>query len=188
MNPPVIKGLKYYSSFIDKATEDYLHTSILKGVWLHSLQRRVQHYGYRYDYKKRNLTENSYLGKLPEWCGELLAQISNIPKISITPDQLIVNEYTPGQGIAPHCDAPTCFSGTIIILSLISGISMEMISTDPKIKHEIYLEPRSLLILQDRARYEWKHGIRKRKNDQISGVRTPRGYRLSMTFREIIKP
>lgn len=46
----------------------------------------------------------------------------------------------------------------------------------------IYLEPRSLLILKDDARYKWKHGITSRKSD--NGVK--RQKRVSLTFRKVI--
>jgi alkylated DNA repair dioxygenase AlkB len=45
------------------------------------------------------------------------------------------------------------------------------------------LEPRSLLILSDEARYEWQHGIFRRKNDHWQGRVIPRSRRLSITFR-----
>jgi alkylated DNA repair dioxygenase AlkB len=47
----------------------------------------------------------------------------------------------------------------------------------------LLLEPRSLLILSDEARYQWQHGIARRKNDRWRDVRVPRGRRLSVTFR-----
>lgn len=34
------------------------------------------------------------------------------------PDQLIINEYLPGQGIAPHIDCVPCFTETIVSISL----------------------------------------------------------------------
>lgn len=37
------------------------------------------------------------------------------PKI---PDQVIINEYQPGQSIAPHIDSVPCFGETIASLSL----------------------------------------------------------------------
>lgn len=40
-------------------------------------------------------------------------------------DQLIINEYTPGQGINPHIDNPTLFSSPIVSLSLGSDCVME---------------------------------------------------------------
>lgn len=37
------------------------------GEWNTALKRRVQHFGYRYDYKARAITSDAYLGKLPAW-------------------------------------------------------------------------------------------------------------------------
>ncbi len=39
-------------------------------------------------------------------------------------DQLIVNEYQPGQGISPHIDNKTLFSDIIVSLSLGSNAVM----------------------------------------------------------------
>lgn len=50
------------------------------------------------------------------------------------------------------------------------------------IKRYINLEPRSLLILKDDARYQWKHGIAAGKSD--NGVKRQR--RVSLTFRKVI--
>jgi alkylated DNA repair dioxygenase AlkB len=49
----------------------------------------------------------------------------------------------------------------------------------------ILLEPRSLLVLSDKARYEWAHGIARRKSDRWQGVQLSRARRLSITFRAI---
>ncbi|WP_236770608.1 hypothetical protein [Agrobacterium tumefaciens] len=37
------------------------------GEWNTELKRRVQHFGYRYDYKARAITADAYLSKLPAW-------------------------------------------------------------------------------------------------------------------------
>jgi alkylated DNA repair dioxygenase AlkB len=50
-------------------------------------------------------------------------------------------------------------------------------------KAHLLLEPRSLLVLSDEARYAWEHGIAPRKKDVWQGLRVPRGRRLSVTFR-----
>ncbi len=51
-----------------------------------------------------NLSAQDYLGELPEWTGWLSKKISEIPIVAnlqkTQPNQLIVNEYRPGQGIA----------------------------------------------------------------------------------------
>ena len=50
-------------------------------------------------------------------------------------------------------------------------------------KESLLLEPRSLLVLSDDARYEWEHGITARKRDVWQGMRVERSRRLSITFR-----
>jgi alkylated DNA repair dioxygenase AlkB len=47
----------------------------------------------------------------------------------------------------------------------------------------LLLSPRSLLVLSDEARYQWQHGIARRKSDRWHGQRIERGRRLSVTFR-----
>jgi len=37
------------------------------GEWSNTLKRRVQHFGYLYDYRARAVTVDAYLGKLPPW-------------------------------------------------------------------------------------------------------------------------
>ncbi|KJW03265.1 putative alkylated DNA repair protein [Rickettsia endosymbiont of Ixodes pacificus] len=58
----------------------------------------------------------------------------------------------PGQGIASHIDCIPCFSDTICSLSLSGGCVMEL--TNYKEKRFIALQPRSLLILKNEARYK----------------------------------
>lgn len=73
-----------------------------------------------------------------------------------------------------------CFSDTICSLSLGSGCIIDLTNSD--IKNSIYLEPRSLLVLKNEARYKWKHGITSRKSD--NGIKRQR--RVSLTFRKVI--
>jgi len=48
------------------------------------------------------------------------------------------------------------------------------------------LEPRSLIVLKGEARYEWAHGIAKRKSDNWQGQVFKRTRRVSLTFRTVI--
>lgn len=41
------------------------------------------------------------------------------------PDQMIINHYTPGQGIHPHVDKTHCFEGVVGSLGLGSSCIME---------------------------------------------------------------
>ncbi len=176
---PDISRLAYIPDFITRDEENALIASIDKQPWLNDLKRRVQHYGYKYDYKARAVTDDAYLGPLPEWI-DLVAQ-----KLPFKPDQAIVNEYLPGQGISAHVDCVPCFSDTIASLSLGSGAVMQF--TNGQEKHDLYLEPRSLIILSGPVRYEWTHAIPARKSDVVDGFKIERIRRISLTFRTVIK-
>ncbi len=175
---PDIPGLRYAPDFITPDEERALIEIIDHQLWLSDLKRRVQHYGYKYDYKARAVTDDAYLGPLPEW-------IENIAsRLSFKPDQAILNEYLPGQGISAHVDCVPCFGDMIASLSLGSGATMQF--TKAGQKEEIYLEPRSLVTLSGSARYKWTHAIPARKSDRVNGFKVERQRRISLTFRAVI--
>lgn len=163
---PKIEGLTYTINYITAEQEQFLISQIDKKPWLNDLKRRVQHYGYKYDYKARKITPDLKIADVPEW-------------LQILPDydQVIINEYLCGQGIMPHIDCIPCFGDTICSLSLLE--SCEMILEKDNAKHSIILEPRSLLTFQDEARYEWKHSIPARKSNV-------KNRRVSITYRKVI--
>ncbi len=175
---PDIPGLQYLPDYITADEEHALIEAIEGQPWLNDLKRRVQHYGYKYDYKARAVTADSFLGPLPDWMKPV---VQNLP---FKPDQAIVNEYLPGQGISAHVDCVPCFDDTIVSLSLGSGAIMQF--TNGQEKYDLYLEPRSLIILSGPARYEWTHAIPARKSDVIDGFKIERGRRISLTFRKVI--
>lgn len=175
---PDIPGLQYLSDFITAEEERALIKIIDQQPWLNDLKRRVQHYGDKYDYKARAVNKGAYLGPLPDW----LMLVAH--KLLFKPDQAIVNEYQPGQGIAAHIDCIPCFDDTIASLSLGSGATMQF--TNGSEKQEVFLEPRSLIILSGPARYDWTHAIPARKSDVVDGFKIERGRRISLTFRSVI--
>jgi alkylated DNA repair dioxygenase AlkB len=180
-----ISGLSLLADFIMDAEELELLSVIDQQPWLADLQRRVQHYGYRYDYTARQVTANLYLGVLPEWLQSLATRLHCEGLFATVPDQVIVNEYQPGQGIAAHVDCITCFGATIASLTLCSGCLMDFTHSNTAQKTSLFLPPRSLLLLQGDARYRWQHGIAKRKSDVVDGVKMQRGRRVSLTFRNV---
>ncbi|MFN9789717.1 MAG: alpha-ketoglutarate-dependent dioxygenase AlkB [Holosporales bacterium] len=153
--------------------------------WLADLQRRVQHYGYRYDYTARQVTADLYLGALPDWLQPQATRLHHEGLFASSPDQVIVNDYQPGQGIASHVDCIPCFGDTIASLSLGSGCLMDFTHSNTAQKTGLFLPSRSLLMLQGDARYHWQHGIAKRKSDVVDGVKVHRGRRVSLTFRNV---
>lgn len=87
---------------------------------------------------------------MPYWIDELCHELYSKYIFTAKPDQVIINEYMPGQGIDSHIDCIPCFAGTICSLSLAFGCIMDL--TKGNIKKPIYLKPRSLLVLQGDAR------------------------------------
>lgn len=182
-----VKGLELHFDFITESEELGLIEKIDKSPWITDLSRRVQHYGYRYDYKSRKLDKSFYLGTLPQWLEALSERLMNYALIDFIPDQVIINEYKPGQGIAPHIDCEPCFEDTITSLSLGSTCMMNFErSPNHKDKVGIILEPRSLMVMKGESRYHWYHGIPHRKKDTIYGQEFLRKRRISITFRKVV--
>ena len=182
-----IGGLDYREDYITEHQHNWLLAEIDKNRWLDDLKRRVQHYGFKYDYKARRVNMDMHLGELPEWLKRLsrkLHQDEHTPEVA---DQVIINEYLPGQGIASHIDCEPCFKDTIVSLSLGSGCVMNFTNKSDKTKKvPVWLEPRSLVVLSSEARNEWLHGIAARKTDEWEGQKHERQRRVSLTFRKVI--
>lgn len=181
-----IEGLKLTTDYLSETQATDLLRNIDASPWLDDLKRRVQHYGYKYDYRARAVDTSMFLGPLPDWAGALAQRLYKEKVFEAVPDQVIVNEYLPGQGIAPHVDCEPCFAGTIAGLTLGSGCLMDFTHLDEPVKISHHLSVRSLVVLQGEARYRWRHGIAGRKTDLIDGRRVPRGRRVSLTFRNVI--
>ncbi|MYF09377.1 MAG: alpha-ketoglutarate-dependent dioxygenase AlkB [Rhodospirillaceae bacterium] len=182
-------GLIYRPEFITEEEELRLMDYIDRGEWSTELRRRVQHYGWRYDYKKRRIDASMKLGELPEWAMEMARRLVGESLMNELPDQLIVNEYIEKQGIAPHIDAPDSFTGEIATVSLLETWGMVFRCRSSKEKVEKRLERRSVAVLTGDARYLWEHEIPKRDNEPSmnrQGKRkwTKRSRRISLTFRK----
>jgi alkylated DNA repair dioxygenase AlkB len=176
----------YLADYLDEAREQALIERIDRQQWLAELRRRVQHYGYRYDYNGRKVTPEMYLGPLPDWLqalGEELKGRGLMPRVA---DQVLVNEYEPGQGIAPHVDCVPCFADTIASLTLGSSCLMEFTQVKTREKVPRFLARHSLVVLSGEARYDWRHAIPGRKSHPHHARMLPRGRRLSLTFRNVL--
>lgn len=181
-----IEGLQYIPNFISEKEERELMNAINSENWLTDIKRRVQHYGYKYDYKARTINYSMHLGKLPLWSMRFANRLVNKKFIEVEPDQIIVNEYEPGQGISNHVDCEPCFGDTIITISLNSYCTMDFINLKTKQKVEVLLEPRSLVVINGESRYLWSHGIPARKADFHNNQKINRKLRVSLTFRNVI--
>ena len=184
-----INGLLYVDNWLTDEEHDSLLTIIDTMTWLTSLKRRVQHYGYIYDYRAAasfisSNNKDNYLGELPEFLQEIGKRLVKENFFKKEPDQVIINEYLPGQGIANHVDCIPCFDDTVVSISLGSQCVMDF-KSKTMIVHKV-LKTKSLLCIKDEARYNWSHGIRKNMTDIIGKDRVERGRRVSITFRNVL--
>lgn len=177
-----IPGLIYHPHFVSRDEEFELMERIDRGEWSKSLARRVQQYGWRYDYRRRKLDASMRLGELPDWGASLARRLVTEGFMDAPPDQIIVNEYRGNQGITKHIDHPS-FAEQVATISLLETWGMVFRFRDRKIEKP--LERGSVAVLTGEARYEWTHEIPKRKSEPVGEgrKRVNRGRRVSLTFR-----
>ncbi|KAA5803324.1 alpha-ketoglutarate-dependent dioxygenase AlkB [Alkalicaulis satelles] len=178
-------GAFSFRDFVSPETASRLLAEVDANPWRDDLKRRVQHYGWRYDYRARQVTQDLRLGPLPGWLAPLAEAVGVEGGFGAIPDQVIVNEYLPGQGISAHIDCVPCFGPVIASLSLGGMVEMEFRHAATGVRRSHVLPEGSLLVLSGPARYEWTHAIPARRSDVIEGVRTARTRRVSLTFRSV---
>lgn len=172
---PAIEGLRYIPNFLTASDHNRLLTLIDAAPWNTNWKRRVQPYGGAYG--------SSSSAPMPLWAKELAERLHNMYLTPFICDHMLVNEYLPGQGIAPHADYDL-YDRTVVSISLGSHCMMDLERLDGTEKHGLWLEPRSVLIMDGEARYQWRHGIAARKKDSWNGTWFKRGRRVSITFRK----
>ena len=183
-----VSGLYYFAEFLDDDAQRKLVGLINAGQWREDLERRVQHYGWRYDYRARAVTLDMDLGPLPEWVAAVAARLyAETQLFDRIPDQAIVNEYQPGQGIALHADRD-CFGATVATVSLCDAWEMKLrpIGGTSREDQRVLLERGSALVLTGESRTAWMHGIDKRRREKGSLRHRERHRRLSLTFRTFV--
>lgn len=179
-----VPGLRYVADFMSEDEEGRVVEAIDRSDWSSELQRRVQHYGWRYDYKARRVDSSMRLGPLPEWAACLARRLVSNGLVTGAPDQVIVNEYVRDQGISRHVDSELSFADGIAMISLLE--SWEMVFREKRKRGRKVLqrlERRSAAIMTGDARYRWTHEIPKRRHEP---GRVKRGRRISLTFRKVL--
>lgn len=176
-------GVGVIPDWITPAQEAALAAFLDAGEWSGELKRRVRHFGYRYDYRARSATRDSRIGPLPEALQGLAERMVAEGLFAAVPDQVIANEYLPGQGISAHVDCEPCFGEVVASLSLLSACEMRFGRPESGETRAVMLPPRSLLVLAGPARSKWTHAIPARRSDVSGDVRVMRGRRVSLTFR-----
>lgn len=185
----MIPGFYYVKNYLSKKELKDIKQHLSKsnkwqGVGKSPTSRKVIHYGYNYSYNRTGITKAE---DIPEMFSNLVTK-DRINKaigqevLKEDMEQLIINEYKPGQGIAFHIDHTSYFGPVIVCITVGSGIEIDFVDgQDPSKKITYYVEEGSLYVMSDQARYRWKHGIQQRTMDGDK----QRGTRHSLTYRTI---
>ncbi len=178
-------GLTLIQDFINDDEEQLLLDTIDSQPWDDkSMARKVQHYGWKYDYQGRKVDPSSRIGPLPAWLEVLAKRLVDLGVCPEMPDQVLVNNYVGSQGISKHVDCVPCFRGPVVMLSLNEAWEMvfsRKVSEGEDSKYGLVLPRRSATVLEGEARLNWLHEIPKRKNEG----KMPRVRRVSVTFRKV---
>ena len=156
----------------------------------HPNSRKVVHYGYKYDYNSKGVTEQ--IEEFPHIIEILRDSIPRIWEdysefcdgkgVEEKLNQCIINRYLPGQGISPHIDKLD-YGNVIVCFTFLFGREMEF-TFEGKI-YKIYTPPGSMYVMTGESRYKWRHQMKSKKIDVIDGKKIPREECFSITFREV---
>src|SRR3954470_5009303 len=108
----MVPGLLLLDRWLDEDGQRWLAAEIDAAPWSSGLRRRVQHYGHRYDYGSRGVG-GAPAPPLPGWAVTLAERLHGDGHFDRPPDQVIGNEYLPGQGISAHVDRVPCFGPVV---------------------------------------------------------------------------
>ena len=177
---PDVPGLAYVEDYVTCDEERALLEAIDREPWLTEWARRRQIYGMSYGSAK---SDAKVLGPLPAWVAPLAERVAREGLVAGEIVNVVVNEYTPGQGIGLHHDFPG-FGPTVVAVSLgAAPCLLDLVDPESDRRAVLDVAPRSLWILGGEARSRWMHGIAPRKADVIGGVKRPRSRRISVTMR-----
>ena len=167
------QGAAIVPDILTEAEERRILMRIGDAPWMTDLGRRVQHYGYRYDYRHRASSRHTPAPAFPRWAQVMAARL-----------RPLFDGAPPGQGIGMHADHGD-FGPVVVSLSLRAAWPMQFrpchvrpYVRDAMPSDETAPPPRrSALVLRGPARQDWMHGI-----DHAASVRQP-ATRVSATFR-----
>lgn len=194
--PPTVY---YIPDFITREEESHLLNkiySVPKPKWTQLSNRKLQNWG-GIPHPKGMIAE-----KLPEWLDTYLERINQLGVFeSVKPNHVLINEYLAGQGIMPHFDGPLYYP-TISTISCGSHTILNFYEPDRTSEGSevcsIFVDARSLLILQDDMYEKYVHGISSKTEDTLSSdilnccSSSPnqvlnRSTRVSLTIRHVPK-
>lgn len=191
--PPTIY---YIPNFITPEEESHIIKnvySVPKPKWTCLSNRKLQDYG-GVPHEKGMIPE-----KIPDWLQKYVNKVADLDVFDgKTPNQVLVNEYLPKQGIMPHTDGPL-FYPTITTISCGSGTVLKFLENNEK-RHtvcEVYLERCSLVVVKEELYTKYLHTIEEKDCDSLENcansnvipenIPLKRGTRISLTIRNVPK-
>ena len=209
MAPIDIDGLTYIPEFLSREEHDCLVNIIDNNPFSSAIHRRQQFYGETYYHTTPTIASiqpkvsEERVGALPidamQWLINKIVKETKTVFDQHPPTQCLVNEYVRNQGIASHFDDALAFGPIVASISLVNPIIFTLKlpkehtnqCQDILETHQLYLEPRSLLLMEREARYNWRHGITKTKHIQNPFTkewthRNESYRRLSITIRHVL--
>lgn len=191
----------YIPNFITDDEESMIIKQVYsapKPKWTCLSNRRLQDYG-GVPHKNGMIPE-----KIPDWLSIYVERIAGLNVFDGNkPNHVLVNEYLVKQGIMPHTDGPL-FYPTVTTISCGSHTTLEILENDAKREKicDIFLERRSLVVLQDDVYSKYLHSISEKGADLITekcvnieqcnekikiGQQIQRNTRISLTIRHVPK-
>ncbi len=166
LDPVLPNGFSYLPDFLSRDEEERL-LSFVRSLPLHPMlfqgyeaKRKVESYGYDYDFASRQLRQGKPIPKALDWLIEKVAD-----HLQLSYDQfaeVLVSEYPPGAVINWHRDAPP--------FDIIAGISLlqdctfklrpyDKAKQNRKAVIKMPVRRQSLYVIREEARMEWEHSI-----------------------------
>ena len=176
---PLPDGFVYQAGFLTPVQEESLLAEIGKLPLREALyraftaKRRIVSFGAGYDFTSNRPTPASPLPAFLQPLRERAAAWGGVAGGELS--QCTIAEYSPGTPLGWHRDVP--LFGVVVGISLAAPCRMRL-RPYPHVKYRkesslvIVLEPRSIYVLRDDARWRWQHAISPTK-----------ALRYSITFR-----
>lgn len=196
--PPTVY---YIPNFITPEEETHILKNVYsapKPKWTCLCRRRLQDYG-GVPHEKGMIPE-----AIPSWLTKYMEKVAQLNIFDGNkPNQVLVNEYLPGQGIMPHTDGPL-FYPTIATISCGSHTVLEFLENSESRGKicQLLLERCSLVVIRDNMYTKYLHSIQEIESDTINegcanllncgkqyviGDKIKRDTRVSLTIRNVIK-
>ncbi|OAQ35985.1 hypothetical protein K457DRAFT_86911 [Linnemannia elongata AG-77] len=187
-----LQGLQVIRDFVSVEEEAQLIQQLDERNWAGrgiepnpEMKRRHQHYGGTFSYRLRRVVGK--MERLPSMFDFVTDRLLDRQIYKTSPNSIIVNEYEAGQGIMPHVDAPKLFGPTITALSLLSDCVMTFQHVkEPSLIFRVHLPCRSLVVMNESCRYDYKHSISKDLVETVDGIEIIRARRVSITYRDML--